>query len=329
MPEPQVAAPAVEASSGAVRGTSRGRTLAAAGPLVRWGFVIGAVALASYAVARDWAHIRAALSSLGFAPVAGALASVLLAVGTTVFMWRRLLASFGSPLPVAAAAKIVLIGQIGKYLPGSVWPVLAQMELGRAYQVPRYRSASASVLTMLLALVSGLLASLVTLPFAAGGVPYRWALLALPVLVALLHPRVLNAVLTWLLKLAKQPPLEAPLTVPALIRALAWSGGTWICYGAQIWILATWLGAPPGKTALIAVGGFAFAWCAGFVVVFAPAGAGVRDVLLLLMLRPVLRTADAAAVVLVSRVLLTVADLLAAAAATRLARRPAAPFPSQ
>ena len=40
-------------------------------------------------------------------------------------------ASSGSPLPLAVARRVFLLAQLGKYLPGSVWPVLAQTELGR------------------------------------------------------------------------------------------------------------------------------------------------------------------------------------------------------
>lgn len=323
-------APANAAGSGAEPPTPPGRrALGVAGRLVasrpvRWAFVVVAVGLACYAVAADWPAIRGALGELGFWPLAAAMVSILAALATTVQMWRLLLASMGSPLPLRAAARIMLVGQIGKYLPGSIWPVLAQMELGRDYHVPRSRSASASVLVMLLTLIAGLLTAIVTLPFAAGPVPYRWALLATPVLLVMLYPPVLNALIGWLLRLARQSPLEQPLTGGALTRAMGWSFATWVCYGLQIWILATWLGAPAGKTALVAIGGFAFAWSVGFLVVFAPAGAGIRDVLLLVMLGSVLRTADAAAVVLVSRVLMTAADLLSAAVAARFVRRPAA-----
>ena len=291
---------------------------------VRWAFVLGAVALAGYAIAKDWGKIATALGHLGFPSVVAALVSVVIAQIFTALMWRQLLASLGSPLPVPVAARILFIGQLGKYLPGSIWPVLAQMELGKAHKVPRSRSASASVLVMLLTLIVGLLIALVTLPFAAGPMPYRWALLITPVLLVMLYPKVLNNIIARLLKLARQAPLEAPLTGRALSQALAWAVGVWFCYGLQIWILATRLGAPAGKTALIALGGFAFAWSVGFVIVFAPAGAGVRDLLLLLVLHPVLSTPDAAAVVLVSRVLLTAGDLLTAAVATRLGR-PAIP----
>jgi hypothetical protein len=48
-------------------------------------------------------------------------------------------------------------------------------------------------------------------------------------------------------------------------------------------------------------------------VVFAPAGAGVREVLLVALLGPVLGTGGATAIALVSRVLMTVGDLATAA----------------
>jgi uncharacterized membrane protein YbhN (UPF0104 family) len=287
---------------------------------VRWGFVAVTVALGGYAVAQEWTGVRAALGRLGFLPVAGALLSVLLGLFATMLVWRLLLAALGSPLPVRAAARIMFIGQLGKYLPGSVWPVLAQMELGHAYQVPRHRSAAASVLTMLLTLLTGLLAALVTLPFVAGSTPYLWAFLAAPVLVVLLHPRVLNRVLERLLRLAKRPELEKPLTGRAMVGALGWSLASWILFGLQVWFLATRLGAPGGKTALLAVGGFAFAWCVGFLVVFAPAGAGVREVLLIAALRPVLGTGAATAVALVSRGAMTAGDLLTAGLAAGFTR---------
>jgi uncharacterized membrane protein YbhN (UPF0104 family) len=169
--------------------------------------------------------------------------------------------------------------------------------------------------------LTGLLTALVTLPFVARSTPYLWAFLAAPVLLACLHPRVLNALLGRLLRLAKRPPLDHPLTARALATALAWSFGTWVFYGLQIWLLATRLGAPRGTGALLAIGGFAFAWSVGFVAVFAPAGAGVREVLLIALLGPVLNVGAATAVVLVSRALTTVGDLLAAALAAGYFRR--------
>jgi uncharacterized membrane protein YbhN (UPF0104 family) len=288
---------------------------------VRWGFAAAAVAIGGYAVAGEWTDVRAALASIGALMVAVAMVSVLIAMFAAMQVWRVLLAALGSPLPIRVGARIMFVGQLGKYLPGSVWPVLAQMELGAAHRVPRHHSASASVLTMLVSMLSGLLTALVTLPFVAGLTPYRWAFLAAPGLLACLHPKVLNSVLGRLFRLTRRPPLEQPLTARAIATALAWSFGSWIFYGLQIWLLATRLGAPRGAAALLALGGFAFAWSVGFLAVFAPAGAGVRDVLLVALLGPVIGVGAGTAVALVSRALTTIGDLLAAAVAALYFRR--------
>ena len=307
---------------------SRGRAwLALAGRLlgsrpVRWGFVAAAVALGAYVVADQWTQVRAGLASMGFLAVVGALVAVLLGLLATMQVWRVLLAAFGSPLATRPAARVMFIGQLGKYLPGSIWPVVAQMELGTAHRVPRHRSASASVLTMLFCLLAGLLAALVTLPFTPGARSYRWVFLAAPVLLICLFPQVLNRILDRLLRLARRPALEQPLSGRAVAGALAWALVTWVCFGLQIWLLATRLGAPYGRAALLSVGGFAFAWCVGFVVVFAPAGAGIRELLLIATLGPMLGVGKATAVALVSRVLMTAGDLITAGAAAALARAP-------
>jgi uncharacterized membrane protein YbhN (UPF0104 family) len=284
-------------------------------PPVRWGFVAVAVGLAAYALTREWSGVRDALARLGYLRVAAAMLSVLFATLATMQVWRTLIAAFGSPLSARASGRILFIGQLGKYLPGSIWPVLAQMELASAHNVPRRRSASASVLTLLLALLTGLLIALATLPFVARSTPYRWVFLAAPVLLICLHPRLLNRLIDLLLRLARRPALEQPLAWRALAAALGWSAMSWLCYGLQIWLLVTRLGASYGSGALLAIGGFAFAWCVGFVVVFAPAGAGIREVLLIAMLGPVVGVGGATAVALLSRALVSLGDVLMAGVA--------------
>jgi hypothetical protein len=47
---------------------------------VRWGFAVAAVGIGGYAVARQWADVRAALASIGILAVVAAMASVLMAM---------------------------------------------------------------------------------------------------------------------------------------------------------------------------------------------------------------------------------------------------------
>ena len=310
-------APETEARKGWVgrlRGVmSKGPT----GRIVRVAFVLAAIGGGGYAMASQWGQIKAGLADLGWASVAGALVAVLLASVASMQGWRTLLAGFGSRPPLRGASQVFFVGQLGKYLPGSVWSVVAQMDLGRAYRIPPRRSASAAALAMLVSVASGLLCTACALPFLQGGSTggYGWAFLAVPVILAVLHPRLLNPLLDRLLRLARRPALEHRVSGRAITLSLAWSLLYWGLVGLQIWILVVGMGVPALKALAPSIGGFAFAWSVGFLIIIAPAGAGVRDVILAAMLTPIMDVGLATAVALVSRVLTVVADLLVAALA--------------
>jgi hypothetical protein len=72
-----------------------------------------------------------------------ALLTVLAGLFTSFLGWRAVLADYGGRLPLAGGLRVFFLSQLGKYLPGSIWPAVAQMELGREYKVPRRVSAAA------------------------------------------------------------------------------------------------------------------------------------------------------------------------------------------
>jgi uncharacterized membrane protein YbhN (UPF0104 family) len=296
--------------------------------LVRVGFVVAAVAFGVVAVVGEWQDVRQALGRLNGLFLAASVLAVCAGLVAAMLIWRILLADLGSPLRYPVAGRVFFVSQLGKYLPGSVWPVLAQMELGRDHGVPRRRSATAFLLTMLFTLTIGLLVATVTLPFiAAESVrPFRWAFLLTPVFLALLHPRVLNPMIDRVLALTRRPALERPVSLRGVAGAAAASCLQWLFLGVHAWVLVVGVGANAAQSLPLAIGGFALAWCVGYLFVPTPAGIGVREVALAASLAPVLDRADAIVVVLASRVIMTVGDLLvaAAAAATMRGRRPVA-----
>jgi hypothetical protein len=288
---------------------------------LKWAVVVIAVGIGAYEIDKEWHQVHHALTQIGFLTSFEVLLVLLVMQYATLRQWQTLLAGLGSPLRTTTAGRIFFVGQLGKYIPGSVWPVLTQMELGARANVPRTRSASASILTMILSLATGLLVSAATVPFAHYSAGYNWVFVFVPVILVCLYPPVLNPLLNWLFKLAKRPGLDQPVTLSMLIKPLAWSLLAWLANGAQIWLLADKLGAPAGRTILIALGGYAFAWCVGFVIILAPAGAGFRDALLVAVLAPVLPAGPALAVALVSRAVNTISDLLVASVAVASRRR--------
>ena len=57
--------------------------------------------------------------------LAAALVVVVVGIFATFWCWRAILVDLGGELPLAAGIRVFFLGQLGKYLPGSVWPALA------------------------------------------------------------------------------------------------------------------------------------------------------------------------------------------------------------
>ncbi|MFY9933511.1 MAG: lysylphosphatidylglycerol synthase domain-containing protein, partial [Streptosporangiaceae bacterium] len=133
-------------------------------PWLRAGLLALVVGLAVWGLASQWTQVRADFAKLAWYDVAGAALAAIAGLGAMMLAWRALLADLGSPLPLLAAIRVMFIGQLGKYVPGAVWAVAAQVELARDYAVPRRRSATASLVSMAVTLVVGLVAAGVTLP---------------------------------------------------------------------------------------------------------------------------------------------------------------------
>ena len=282
------------------------------------------VAAVAWAVAGSWHDVRADLARVSLGGLAGSCALALLALVLTLVGWRAMLADLGSPLPMGPASGVLFVGQLGKYLPGSVWPVVVQTELGRDYGVPRRRTATATVISLLMGVAVALLVVLVALPFAPAAVPhgFGWAVLLVVPLLVLLHPVVLGPLADRALRLIRREPLEHRPSVPGTLLALLWGAVSWAGAGIQVWALAAPLGAGKGpQTVVLLIGGYALAWAVGFIVIVAPAGAGAREVALAAVLSTVLDPGAALVVVLLSRVLFTAADLLTAGIGVAVERR--------
>ncbi|NRQ40505.1 UPF0104 family protein [Nonomuraea sp. NN258] len=279
--------------------------------VVRVAFLLVALGFGGWAVASQWDSVLAGFARLSWVALAGSLASVVAALLGAMLTWRTLLADLGSPLPLRPAAKVFFVGQLGKYIPGAVWPVLAQMEMGRDLGVPRSRSAAAFFLMMPIQLASGLLVTLGTLSWDT----YGWLLLFLPVLLVLLEPKVINAVIGFGLRKLRRAPLERPLTRRGMLTALGWALAGWACYGLHLYLIA------PQGGLIFAIGAFALSWCLGILTFVVPAGAGVRELAMVAVLAPVLDRGSAIAVALSSRIVIVIGDLICAGLAGIAARR--------
>lgn len=295
--------------------------------MARFVLMLAALGFLVAALVSRWGEVQSQLVRVSVLDLVAALLLVLLGLVASMVGWRALLADLGSPLPLRAATRVLFLGQLAKYLPGSsVWAMVAQTELARDLGVPRRRGAAAALVLNVVSLGTGLLVALAVLPqlLTSPGTPsvVRWAPLLIPVGLVLLAPPVLTRGCNLLLRLLRREPLERGFSWPGLARATGALVVSWLCYGAQITLLAWSLGAEPLQVLVPAVGAFAAAWCVGFVVFVVPTGAGTREAVLTLALAPHLpgSTGAALTIAVVSRLLFTVADLVAALIGSLLGR---------
>jgi glycosyltransferase 2 family protein len=296
---------------------------------LRIALVVVVVAAGAIAVATQWSDVRESIGQLSVASIVVSCVAVLCGTGLSMLAWRAVLADLGSNLPLPAAARVFFIGQLGKYVPGAVWTVVAQMELARDHGVPRRRTAAAFAVTMTIILAAGLFAAATALPLFAddAAARYRWLLALAPLIVISLHPRIANPLMAKAFQLARREPPERPLTLRAVGAAFGLAVGVWLFFGLHIAVLVMNFDVGLGRALLLSTGAFALAWCAGLLVLFLllPAGAGAREVALVASLAPVLDSSEAIVVALVSRMFMTVGDLawagLAAGSVFRAKRR--------
>lgn len=283
-----------------------------AGRAVRVGFLLLALGLLLLALREQGPEALEAARAIGVGAALASLAAVLAGLLASALVWRALLADLGTVLGPRAALHVFFLGQLGKYVPGSVFAVAAQMELGRAHAAPRSRVGTASLLFMGVLVAVGLLSAAVALPLTSPAAlrQYAWVLLVLPLGLLLLAPPVLTRVVGLLLRALRREPLERPLSVRGVAAAVGWALVMWAAYGVHLWLLVRPQDTAPGPDLLLlSTGAYALAWTAGFLFVVAPAGAGVRELALVAALAPVLDRAEALAVAVLSRVLMTLGDL--------------------
>lgn len=324
-PEPTAAVSAAKAPLGRRRGR------AALFGWLKVALLIAMVAFAASALVKNWDEVSAALARLNPWVVGASLPPVALAMVAAMMVWRSLLADLGAPLPIPVAARIFFLSQLGKYLPGSIWSIATQIELGREHKVPRRVSLAVGVLALVITAAVGFPVAAVTLLLAAPDVlgQYWWGLLAVPVLLTALHPAVLAPLANVGFRIIRQPPLPRRPTVTGMVRAAAWQALVSVLFGVHAWLLllGTDSHAPVGRTLLAAIGGYALAYALGLLAIPVPAGLGVRDLALTAAFTAVVPLPAATAVAAVSRVALTVVDLTLAGGQYALIRwaKPATP----
>lgn len=281
------------------------------------GILIVALAGAGIAISTRRHSVADAMTQIRGWPLLASAGVALLGIVATFGLWREILNGFEVPLPWTEGARLFFTTQLGKYLPGSVWPTVLQMEAGRRYGATRATMLAANLVTIVLGSTVGLLVAAAVLPFYDAGAlrHYWWALAAVPFLGALLHPTVIGQTIKRLSAMVRRPNPDLELDLRSEARGILWSLASWGALGLHIGLLAMSVGRLGPSVLLLSIGGMSLAVSLGILFIPAPVGVGLRDVVLGLVLSRSLTAGQTLVVVVGSRAILVVCDVVAAALA--------------
>jgi uncharacterized membrane protein YbhN (UPF0104 family) len=259
-----------------------GAFLGAAMVAVALGFCI-----ATFVRERDRIDDALAAATPGWLVLAVVLAAA--AMISVALGWARCLAVVGAPNRTLGVLRWYFVGELGKYVPGTIWPILGRAELaarGGAGRVAGYRSVLLSLAAWYGAAV-------------------------FPVAVAAAHPRVQQAAVTAARKASRGRVEVDVLPWRTLVGLIASYLPSWLLIGAVTAAVTVGYGGDPGWQAPTAA---VLAWVCGFLAVPVPAGAGVREAVFVATsgLDPGL----ALTVAITSRLAFVGVDLVAAAVST-------------
>ncbi|HEV7205250.1 MAG TPA: lysylphosphatidylglycerol synthase domain-containing protein [Jatrophihabitans sp.] len=285
-------------------GQARNRLLRAVGLTV----ALAAVAFCVVTLVDQWGRVSAAIRRADVGLLALALLASGLAMLGLALLWWACLRRAGAALRPLAVVAWYFGGELGKYLPGSVWSVLGRGELAARSGAVGRRDAYLTTLAAyaVMALAAGFACGLLG-PAAAldGGAPAFW-LLAVLVPLGLLSgaPPALRAAAALTTRVTRGRITWTPPSWAQLVRLVLGAVPTWLLVGgaAVAVTAALHLDQRPMQVALAAV----VAWIVGFLAVPVPAGAGVREVLFVAICG--LDAGPATAVAAIARILLVAVD---------------------
>lgn len=274
-------------------------------------FVVRTIIAKRHEVSDAFSHLN------GFTLIAS-LALGLSAMTLIGYLWTRMLVARGHQAPPRSAMAWYFAGQLGKYVPGGIWPIVGRAELATRGGVPRTDAYAATGLSMvttyLAASLTICIGSLLSWSYPIAGL---LGLLGLSTgFLAFSNSLLRTKVLALLNRVS---PRASALTEPRRLLTLTLMHlPAWILMSLSTSVTASAFGAHIGITHMLFI--TSASWLAGFVVIGVPGGIGVRESVFTALAGSALTPGVAVSLALASRVVFIAVDLVGALVANVVAK---------
>ena len=250
------------------------------------------------------------------------VALVLGVLGIVVFLlinaelWRRIVAALGAQVPPLPASTIWFVSGLGRFVPTSLLTPVIRTAMAEREGVAKRVTLVSIAYEVGLSLCAALVVSayfIVDLPDLQGH-PARFLAVGLPVIgLIALQPRVFHRLTAKALeRLGRSGGIPPALSSRQILEFLALYAGVYVLAGLSTFALGQSI-YPMGSDDIVTVlGAFAVGTTIGIIAFVVPAGLVAREAGLAVALTPIMPTAPAVAIAVLSRVVQIAVEVMLA-----------------
>ena len=230
-----------------------------------------------------------------------------------IWLWKLMLSELGQKVNYSQALRVIGRSQLAKYLPGGVWMTASRLYLAEQERLSKSRVLLASLVEQEYVFVTALVLSILFLGLCGSlleidlsGLNLLFLLLAL----LFLNPLSLTYFLKLGMKIFRLEYQNWKFGLRLYLILVLGYGLCWILQGLGFFFLAkSFYDLDLGWLKRF-IGVYLSSWTIGFVAIFAPGGLGIREGSLALLLQGSFPTGLAVSLSLLSRVWITILELL-------------------
>ncbi len=266
----------------------------------------------------NWSQIRQYSWDLDYPLLLLSFVLVGLTYSLLAKVWSQILKQSGSVVGYSKMFKIWFISNLGRYVPGKVWQFLGMLYLLEKENVPKSRSFSVAILAQALSSMAGILIMLGCVKYDFYRRLFSDSWWFSPVLIAFIagviilifYPKLLQKVMNLGLGIFKKEKISLDYRPKNLLFYLLSYAGCWLLFGFCFLIFIKSIIPASFGIYFGVTGAFAGSVTIGFLAFFTPGGLGVREGILVALLSSYFPLPVATLIALLSRLWITLAELL-------------------
>jgi len=223
--------------------------------------------------------------------------------------FKRIVLSLGNDVDLYTLMRIIGISMFGKYIPGKLWFTVGRIALLERVGVPKKKSFTAVVLETYLLLLSGAFFFLINIFKFENNVLYSIILIVVVLFLLFLSlPKIFKNIINIFLKIFKKEKIDFNIKFKEYIFIVSLYFLVWIFSGLEFYLLIySFTLKTYDFVGILSI--YPASWVVGFLSFLMPAGIGVREGMIFVLLKRYTGNEIAAVGSLLSRIQVTLGEL--------------------